>query len=121
MNKRIKKKKKKQEREKWIKMIINNPQMLEDAIDMIGKAVKTIYDNIGKLINELLEMAIEMKTNYFVGEEVIADGVETEITAIAYDECGNKVYMVEGSNKDYYFDELRRISNANITDKEKVV
>ena len=44
-----------------------------------------------------------------VGDKVIADGKETEITATAYDDLGTKVYMVKGSMKDYYEDELELI------------
>ena len=41
-----------------------------------------------------------------VGDKVIADGKETEITATAFDDVGTKVYMVKGSMKDYYEKEL---------------
>lgn len=44
-----------------------------------------------------------------VGDKVIADGKETEITAIAYDDLGEKVYMVKGSTKDYYEEELELV------------
>ena len=110
MNKRIKKKKLKQEKMKLIKLFKQDPDCLHRVIEDM---VKFFYENIKKLLNEVLEMAQRMKTEFFVGEEVIADGVETEITAIAHDDCGNKVYMVKGSMKDFYFDELRRINNVN--------
>lgn len=42
-----------------------------------------------------------------VGDKVIVDGKETEITATAFDEEGTKVYMVKGSMKDYYEEELK--------------
>lgn len=41
-----------------------------------------------------------------LGEKVMADGEHTEIIAIAYDECGVKIYNVAGSMKDYYEKEL---------------
>lgn len=42
-----------------------------------------------------------------VGDKVIVDGKETEITAIAFDDLGVKVYTVKGSMKDYYEEELK--------------
>ena len=42
-----------------------------------------------------------------VGDKVIADNQETEITATAFDDVGTKVYMVKGSMKDYYENELK--------------
>lgn len=42
-----------------------------------------------------------------VGDKVILDGKETEITATAFDDVGTKVYMVKGSMKDYYENELK--------------
>ena len=42
-----------------------------------------------------------------VGDKVLVDGKETEITATAYDDVGTKVYMVKGSMKDYYENELK--------------
>lgn len=42
-----------------------------------------------------------------VGDKVIVNGKETEITATAFDEEGTKVYMVKGSMKDYYEEELK--------------
>lgn len=42
-----------------------------------------------------------------VGDKVIADNQETEITATAFDDLGTKVYMVKGSMKDYYEKELK--------------
>lgn len=114
MNKRIKKKKKKQMQIRNLKELIRlsttDPDWLKKTVE---NAVEAIYKNIEKFIEELKEFAEKMKTEFFVGEEVIADGVETEVTATAYDDCGNKVYMVKGSMKDYYFDELRRVSNVN--------
>lgn len=109
MNKRIKKKKKKQEQERIIRLIIEDPDLLKKALKSVAEVAKTISENIHKLIDEILEMSEKMKTEFFVGEEVIADGHDTEIIAIAYDECGEKVYMVDGSMKDYYFNELRRV------------
>lgn len=110
MNKRIKKKKQKQMQIRNLKELIRlsttDPDWLKKVVE---NAVETIYKNIEKFIEELKEFAEKMKTEFFVGEEVIADGRDTEITAIAYDECGEKVYMVEGSMKDYHFNELRRI------------
>ena len=41
-----------------------------------------------------------------VGDKVLVDSKETEITATAFDDCGVKVYMVKGSMKDYYEEEL---------------
>ena len=106
MNKRIKKKKLKQEKMRLIKLFQRDPECLTNAIINMAKA---FHDNIAKLAEELVEMAKKMKTEFFVGEAVIADGRDTEVTATAYDECGEKVYMVKGSMKDYYFNELRRI------------
>lgn len=45
-----------------------------------------------------------------VGDKVIVDGEETEIIAQAYDDNGTEVYMVEGSVKDYYEEELKSIT-----------
>ena len=42
-----------------------------------------------------------------VGDKVIADEKITEITATAFDDVGTKVYMVKGSMKDYYENELK--------------
>lgn len=39
---------------------------------------------------------------YNVGDKVILNGKETEITSIAYDEQGIKIYGVKDSLKDYY-------------------
>jgi len=94
---------------KLIKLFQQDPDCLHRVIEDM---VKFFHENIKKLLNEVLEMAQRMKTELFVGEEVIADGVETEVTATAYDDCGKKVYMVKGSNKDYYFDDLRRVSKV---------
>ena len=114
MNKRIKKKKLKQKQmrnfEEFIRVLKVDPDCLKRAIENM---VKAFHENLEKLVEELKEFGEKMKTELFVGEEVIADGVETEVTATAYDDCGKKVYMVKGSNKDYYFDELRRVSNVN--------
>ena len=44
-----------------------------------------------------------------VGDKVIVDGKETEITATAFDDVGTKVYMVKGSMKDYYEEELVQV------------
>lgn len=121
MNKRIKKKKKKQEQQRLINSIIENPKLLEEVLAETSKVAKEIYKNMVKLIEEVLKMAEDMKTSYFVGEDVIADGIETEITEIDYDENGEKVYMVKGSAKSYHFDQLRRVPNADFTDKEKMV
>ena len=53
-----------------------------------------------------------------VGDKVIVDGKETEITAIAYDDLGIKVYMVKGSMKDHYEEELKMIHLEEITLKD---
>lgn len=45
-----------------------------------------------------------------VGDRVIAEGMETRIIGIAYDDNGVKVYMVKGSMKDYYEEELKSIT-----------
>lgn len=44
-----------------------------------------------------------------VGDKVYVDGKETEIIATAFDEEGIKVYMVKGSMKDHYEEELELI------------
>jgi hypothetical protein len=41
-----------------------------------------------------------------VGDKVIADNKETEITATAFDETGVKVYNVKGNMKDYYISRI---------------
>jgi hypothetical protein len=45
-----------------------------------------------------------------VDDKVIAEGMETRIIGIAYDDNGTEVYMVEGSMKDYYEKELKSIT-----------
>ena len=42
-----------------------------------------------------------------VGDKVKVYGEETEIIATAFDECGEKVYMLKGYSQDFYEDEIK--------------
>lgn len=46
---------------------------------------------------------------FVIGDKVSLNGEETKITAMAFDEHGIEVYMVEGSMEDYYANELKPI------------
>lgn len=59
---------------------------------------------------------------YKVGDKVLVEGKETEITSWAYDEC-EKVYYVKGSSKDYYakqFETRAFLKVSRITDDIKL-
>ena len=42
----------------------------------------------------------------YIGDKVIVEEIITKIIATAYDDNGITVYMVDGSSKDYYENEL---------------
>lgn len=44
-----------------------------------------------------------------INQKVIAEGKETYITAISFDEIGELIYTVKGSMKDYYANELKNM------------